>query len=148
MDHREGLLLAWLEGEGERRRRKAPVPPELGYAAWRGRVHVGACALWGRWPPHCSSAGWPRRGSWQPAWAPPRRCRDCGVSGPAWASPSDVRVEGIDSDTEEDDAPEALTLTVRHGDLLIPCEFRAEKSPRGVRVGDVITVRSAGWRVT
>jgi hypothetical protein len=47
VNRRAGLLLAWLEGEGERRRRKAPVPPEFGYAAWRGRVHVGACALWG-----------------------------------------------------------------------------------------------------
>jgi hypothetical protein len=47
VDRRAGLLLAWLEGEGERRRRKAPVPPEVGYAAWRGRAHLGACALWG-----------------------------------------------------------------------------------------------------
>jgi hypothetical protein len=57
-----------------------------------------------------------------------------------------VRVEGIAPGPEEDGAPETLTLTVRQRGLLVPCEFRGEKAPRGVRVGDTVTVRSAGWR--
>jgi hypothetical protein len=58
---------------------------------------------------------------------------------------ADVRVEGIGRGTPAG-GPAPLTLTVRHGGLLIPCEFRGAKIPRGVQVGDVVTVRCAGWR--
>lgn len=47
MDHRSELLRAWLEGEGERLRRRIPLPPHVGDPAVRGRVHVGVCALVG-----------------------------------------------------------------------------------------------------
>src|SRR5205085_2309101 len=39
-----------------------------------------------------------------------------------------------------------VTLLVKHRGLLIPCEFRAENAPRGVRGGDVVSIRSAAGR--
>jgi hypothetical protein len=41
------LVLAWLEEEGERRRRSLPLPPQVGDPAVRGWVHVGVCVLGG-----------------------------------------------------------------------------------------------------
>jgi hypothetical protein len=57
-----------------------------------------------------------------------------------------VRVEGIGRGAPAGGDPAPLTLSVRHGGLLIPCEFREAKAPRDVQVGDVVTVRCAGWR--
>jgi hypothetical protein len=41
------LLLAWLEGEGERQKRQTPLPPRVGDPAVRGWVHVGVGVLGG-----------------------------------------------------------------------------------------------------
>jgi hypothetical protein len=144
---RRAQLLEWLEGEGERQRRKAPAPPELGYAAWRGRAHLGACALWGALAAPllvCSLAE---------AWLVAARGGSAPPLPGLWSvrpgvgmTLADVRVEGIGRGAPANDGPAPLTLTVRHGGLLIPCEFRGAKVPRGVQVRDVVTVRSAGWR--
>lgn len=45
MDDRKALLLAWLEGEGERQRRPVLLLTQANDPALRGRVHVGICAL-------------------------------------------------------------------------------------------------------
>jgi hypothetical protein len=45
MDDRTALLLAWLEGEGERQRRPILPPPQAKDPALRGWVQVGVCAL-------------------------------------------------------------------------------------------------------
>jgi hypothetical protein len=47
MDDRSALLLAWLEGEGERQRRPALPAPQAKDPAVRGWVHVGLCAFGG-----------------------------------------------------------------------------------------------------
>jgi hypothetical protein len=47
MDDRAALLLAWLEGEGERQRRPVLPPPQVKYPDLRGWVQVGVCAFAG-----------------------------------------------------------------------------------------------------
>lgn len=47
MDDRTALLLAWLEGEGERQRRPILPPPRARDPALRGWVQVGVCAVVG-----------------------------------------------------------------------------------------------------
>jgi hypothetical protein len=47
VDDRTALLLAWLEGEGERQRRPILPPPQAKDPALRGWVQVGVCALGG-----------------------------------------------------------------------------------------------------
>jgi hypothetical protein len=47
MNDQTALLLAWLEGEGERRRRPILPPPRAKDPALRGWVQVGVCALGG-----------------------------------------------------------------------------------------------------
>lgn len=47
MDDRTALLLAWLEGEGERQRRPILPPPRAKDPALSGWVQVGVCALVG-----------------------------------------------------------------------------------------------------
>ena len=47
MDDRTALLLAWLEGEGERQRRPVLPPPQAKDPALRGWVQVGVCTLGG-----------------------------------------------------------------------------------------------------
>jgi hypothetical protein len=78
--------------------------------------------------------------------AAPARVAERGFGAGAGMTLETVSVEGTAPGPRTDGAPEALTLTVRHGGLLIPCEFRGAKAPRDVQVGDVVTVRRAGWR--
>jgi hypothetical protein len=47
MDDRRALLVAWLEGEGERQRRPLLPPPQANDPTLRGWVQVGVCALGG-----------------------------------------------------------------------------------------------------
>ena len=47
MDDRRALLVAWLEGEGERQRRPVLPPPQAKDPSLRGWVQVGVCALGG-----------------------------------------------------------------------------------------------------
>jgi hypothetical protein len=45
VDYRAELLMEWLEGEGERRRRRFAIPLEVGYPTLRGWIHVGVGVL-------------------------------------------------------------------------------------------------------
>ncbi len=47
MDDRTALVLAWLEGEGERQRRPILPPPQSRDPALRGWVQAGVCAVGG-----------------------------------------------------------------------------------------------------
>jgi hypothetical protein len=47
MDDRTALLLAWLEGEGERQRRPVLPPPQANDPTLRAWVQVGVCTLGG-----------------------------------------------------------------------------------------------------
>jgi hypothetical protein len=47
MDDRTAMLLAWLEGEGERQRRPILPPPRAKDPSKRGWVQVGVCVLGG-----------------------------------------------------------------------------------------------------
>src|SRR6185437_4288468 len=47
MDDRTALLLAWLEGEGERQRRPVLPPPQAKDPDLRGWIQVGVCAVGG-----------------------------------------------------------------------------------------------------
>jgi len=142
VDRRARLVMLWLEEEGARRRRKAALPPEVGYAAWHGWIRVGACVLWG-----ALAAGlfvcWVAE-SWRLAY----RVDVLGGSARAGAGMtlSGARVVEVARAAKPGGAAPAVTLLVRHGGLLIPCEFRAENAPRGVRVGDVVSIWSRAGR--
>jgi hypothetical protein len=148
VDHRTGPLVAWLEGEGERQQRKTPLPPRVGDSARRGWVQVWVGVLGGT-----LAAGlfvcWLGM-----AW---RVAEQVGAA-PAWLTIrtsvldslvktlEGVRVEEVVRDVKPG-APGPLTLIVRHRGVLLPCEFREEKAPREVRVGDSVTIRYAKIRV-
>jgi hypothetical protein len=134
-----GPLLAWLEGEGKRRRRKLRLPPGVWDFAVRGWVQVGvtfvAVALaagllvcWlatargiaGRHGDMATIAG---------------RALGPGLR----INLEDVRVEAITRDAEEGVAP--LILIVKHRDFLIGCAFPAGVVPPEVQVGDRVSIR-------
>src|SRR5262249_54947312 len=117
MDHRIALVLAWLEGEGERRRHRFPLPPRVGDPAVRGWAHVGVCVLAGT-----LAAGlfvcWLAR-AWHVAGIPSRRSFAVGGA----MTLEGARVEAIARDVKAG-RPAPLTLIVRHGGWLMACEFR------------------------
>jgi hypothetical protein len=134
--------MLWLEEEGARQRRKASLPPEVGYAAWYGRVQVGACVLSG-----ALAAG--LFVSWLGV-AGHLAYRVGVLGGSTRASAgmtlAGARVVGIARAAKPGGGAAPVTLLVRHGGVLIPCEFRAESAPREVRVGDVVSIWSRAGR--
>ncbi len=142
MDRRARLVMLWLEEEGARRRRKAPPRPEVGYAAWHGWAKVGAYVLCG-----ALASGlfvcW-RAEAWDRAYRVGIMER---FRVPAGMTLADARVVAVARAAEPSRGAPALTLTVRHGGLLVPCEFRAESAPRNVRVGDIVSVWGRKGRV-
>jgi hypothetical protein len=146
VDHRTGLLVAWVEGEGERRQRPFSLPPQLGDSSLRGVVQVGLCVLlvalsarlfvswrgpaWHRAGQLGAGSGWLAVRDFRADW--PTTVRD-------------VRVDGIVRGGKAGGGP--LTLIGSHRGLLLVCEFREENAPRDIRVGDTVSIWSASGRV-
>jgi hypothetical protein len=143
MDHVTGLLVAWLEEEGERQRRPVPLPPRVGDPRVRGWAHVAVCVVAGTLASGLFVcwlvAAWHRAGS--PA--PERLARWDFEVGKALTL-EDVRVEGI---VKAGRGPGPLTLIVKYRNRSLGCAFREEKAPWDIRVGDTVTIRSAAGRV-
>jgi hypothetical protein len=162
VDPRSLLVMEWLEGEGERRRTPALLPPRVGDPAVRGWVQFGVCTvvlalgswLFGRW----LAEAWYRAiriGAVRPtvlnasdklaprAWDPASR-----QSVPLWGTELRfrVRVVEVGQGVGEDGGPGAPRLVVSHRGRLVFCEFREENFPWDLRAGDTIVIRSAaGW---
>jgi hypothetical protein len=147
MYHRTALLMTWLEEEGQRRRRRFPLPSRVGDPAVRGWVHVAVCLLGGT-----LAAGlflcWLAR-TWEGAirvgagaamMASERGERSMSIK------LEGVRVEGISWQIKGPGARRTLYLMVRYKDLLLECEFAEEKAPLGIWVGDSVTILSASGR--
>ncbi len=143
MDLRTRLLLAWLEGEGERRRRKLPLPPVVGDAPARGWPHLSVCVLGG-----VLAAGlfvcWLAKARHESGLDARRadaanRFLRAGTA----ITLADVRVEGIDRGIKGARSRSPVTLFLNKNGLLIVCEFRAENAPRNVGAGDTVTVRAS-----
>jgi hypothetical protein len=143
--------MEWLEEEGERRRRPAPLPPQVGDPAVRGWVQAGVCVLVGTitaglfvcWLPRV----WPladRQAILSP-WLAKDAKQGVGVGGAVTVR--DGVVVGVFLDDQADGGPRPLTLIVFLGGKACLCEFRASKAPRALdlRVGDTISIRSAAW---
>jgi hypothetical protein len=132
------LLVAWVEGE--RQRRRFPLPRRIGDPALRGWVHVVVCVVGGILVVGlclCLQAeAWHRAG---------RMFRREFVGCPVTVE--GVRVGMIARHVKADGGTGPLTLIVWSNGLLMACEFSEEKAPEDIRVGDTINIRSAaGWR--
>ena len=137
MDTWSELLLAWLEGEGERQKRQTPLPPRVGDPAVRGWVHVGVGVLGGTLAAGLFVCWLVRMGAGTARMAQ----RSFGVG--RIVTLEGVPVERIAWDVEAQDWLGPRILIVRYKGRLLVCEFRKETAPRDVRVGDVVTIRSA-----
>ena len=147
MDHLPELLVAWLEGEGERQRRRTPLPARVGDPAVRGRVQAGVCVLAGTLAAGLFvcwlNTAWGLAGRQGPR---PTWLEESGRELIADVIVAGARVERITPEVGAGGGAGPLTLDVSHGGRWISCAFRREKAPRGVRVGDTVSIRSAvGW---
>jgi hypothetical protein len=143
MDHRMGLLMAWLEGEGERGRRHSLLPPLVGDPAVRGWVQVGVCVLTA-----ILATGvflcWLVK-VWNLAGHSAQLSKQTFGVERVVTLPG-VRVERIAWGVGAGGRPAPLTLIVSHRGLLAVCEFQGEKAPREVRVGDTVSIRGTRGR--
>jgi hypothetical protein len=144
MDDRMGLLMAWLGEEGERQRRRIPLPPQVGDRDLRGWVQVGVCALTGIVVLGVLTC-------WLgPAWDLAGRSARLSEGSFGWERGITLqcaRVEKVAWGAGTGGRSAALILIVSQRGLLALCEFQVEKVPRQVRVGETISIRGHQGRL-
>src|SRR5262249_26174311 len=121
-------------------RRRTLLPPMVGDPAVRGWIQVGVCVLTG-----ILATGvflcWLVK-VWGLAGYPARLSKESFGVGRAVILQG-VRVERIAWGVGAGGRPAPLTLIVSQRGLVAVCEFQGEKAPREVRLGDIISIRSA-----